>query len=165
MNKSLPVIGKACKITIVDHAQNVPAKVDTGADSSSIWASNISIDKSGVLHFTLFAEGSEFYTGEVISRKDFKVAQVTSSNGHAQIRYRVYLTIKLEGKTIRVLFNLSDRSRNVFPILIGRRTITGKFLVDVSRGLKIEPASNARQLNKELEEDPHAFFQKYHGNE
>jgi hypothetical protein len=164
MNKPLPVIGKTRKINIIGHAQGVPAKIDTGADSSSIWASNISIDKKGMLHFTLFGEGSEFYTGEVISRKDFKVAQVASSTGHTQIRYRTHLTVRLGGKKIRVLFNLSDRSGNKFPILVGRRTIVGKFLVDVSRGLDIEKRFSKARLNKELKKDPYAFFQKYHQN-
>lgn len=167
MNKttSLPVIGKTCKINIVGHAQAIPAKVDTGADSSSVWASNISVDKEGVLHFTLFDTESEFYTGEVISRTDFKVAQVASSSGHVQIRYRTHLTAEIEGKKIRVLFNLSDRSGNNYPILVGRRTVSGKFLVDVSRGLKVEKRFGTGQLNKELKQDPYAFFQKYHGNE
>jgi len=164
MNKPLPVIGKTRKINIIGHVQGIPAKIDTGADSSSIWATNISIDKKGMLHFTLFGEGSEFYTGEVISRKDFKVAQVASSTGHIQIRYRTHLTIRLGGKKIRVLFNLSDRSGNKFPILVGRRTIVGKFLVDVSRGLDIEKRFSKARLNKELKKDPYAFFQKYHQN-
>jgi hypothetical protein len=164
MNKPLPVIGKTRKINIIGHAQGVPAKIDTGADSSSIWASSISIDKGGTLHFTLFDKGSEFYNGEVISRKDYKVAQVASSTGHVQIRYRTHLTIRLGGKKIRVLFNLSDRSKNQFPILVGRRTIVGKFLVDVSRGLDIEKRFSKARLNKELKKDPYAFFQKYHQN-
>ena len=160
---TLPTIGKTRKINIIGHVQGVPAKIDTGADSSSVWASNISIDRDGVLHFTLFDEGSEFYTGEVISRKDFKVAQVASSSGHIQIRYRTHLPIRLGGKKLRVLFNLSDRSANKFPVLIGRRTIAGKFLVDVTRGLKIEKRFNVARLNRELKKDPYAFFQKYHG--
>lgn len=160
---SLPHIGSTRKINIIGHAQGVPAKIDTGADSSSIWASNISIDKAGVLHFTLFDKESEFYTGEVLSRSGFKVALVASSSGHVQIRYRTHLTIRLGGKKIRVLFNLSNRSGNKFPILLGRRTIVGKFLVDVSRGLRIEKRFSVARLNKELKEDPYAFFHKYHG--
>lgn len=163
MKADLPIIGKTRKINIIGHVQGVPAKIDTGADSSSIWASNVSVDKKGVLHFTLFDKGSEFYTGEVIAREDFKVAQVASSSGHVQIRYRTHLTIRLGGKKVRVLFNLSDRSANKFPILIGRRTIAGKFLVDVTRGLKLEKRFNEARLNKELKKDPYAFFQKYHG--
>ena len=163
IEKTLPTIGKTRKINVIGHAQGVPAKIDTGADSSAIWASNIFVDEAGILHFTLFDKGSEFYNGEIISRKAFKVAQVRSSSGHTQVRYRVELPIRLGGKRIRALFNLSDRSNNEYPILIGRRTITGKFLVDVSRGLKqTKVMTISRSLTKEMERDPYAFFQKYH---
>jgi hypothetical protein len=163
MDNLLPVIGKTRKINVIGYASGVPAKIDTGADSSSIWASNISVDKNGMLHFTLFDKNSEFYTGDVISRKAFKVAQVRSSSGHTQIRYRAELSIRLGGKRVRVLFNLSDRSKNEYPILIGRRTITGKFLVDVKRGLKKNKfATKSRALTEELVRDPYAFFKKYH---
>lgn len=165
MTDTVPVIGKTRRINIIGYANSVPAKIDTGADSSSIWVSNLSIDHGGVLHFELFDKQSEFYTGEVISRKEYKVAQVTSSTGHTQIRYRTHLTIRLGGKKIKVLFNLSDRSNNVYPILIGRRTIAGKFLVDVARGITFKKRFNTLGLNKELQADPYAFYIKYHGND
>lgn len=158
------LIGKAELVRIVGHdtTARVPAKVDTGADSSSIWATNIKIDEAGQLSFTLFGSDSEFYTGEVIHRQDYKVAQVASSSGHTQIRYRTHLTLKIKGKKIKALFNLSDRSNNKFPILIGRRTIAGKFLVDVNRGLKKEKRFDNSTLNDELKRDPYSFFRKYH---
>jgi len=45
------------------HTKNVPAKIDTGADSSSVWVSNVRVDKKGILRFNLFGEGSPYYTG------------------------------------------------------------------------------------------------------
>ncbi len=165
MKQDMPVIGKTRKINIIGHANGVPAKIDTGADSSAIWATDIRVSTDGILHFKLFGEDSPYYTGEVLVRKDFKVAQVASSNGQTQIRYRVTLPIRLGGRRIRTLFNLSDRSGNKFPILLGRRTITGKFLVDVTKGLKVQKRfSDTERLNRELKKDPYAFYQKYHNH-
>ena len=82
----------------VARVKGVPAKIDTGADSSSIWASHIRVTKDGVLHFRLFDEGSPFYTGKSFKRKDFKVAVVRSASGHEQIRYRAYLALKLKNR-------------------------------------------------------------------
>lgn len=161
--KPLSVIGKTCTIDIVGYSENVPAKVDTGADSSAIWSSNIEIDQEGMLHFTLFDKSSEFYTGERLSRKNYKVAKIRSSSGHTQIRYRTELIIRVGGRRIRALFNLSDRSNNKFPILLGRRTLTGKFIVDVRKGRVNElPRSDSRALNDELQHNPYEFFKKYH---
>ena len=149
----------------VEGYHNIPAKIDTGADSSAIWASHIEVDQEGILHFQLFDEGSPFYTGEILKRKEFKVAVVRSSTGEEQIRYRVHLSLFLSGHKIRALFNLSDRSKNAFPVLIGRRTISGKFLVDVSEKHIEPPAKNPKSkvIQRHLEENPYEFHRKYMG--
>lgn len=146
--------------------QHIPAKIDTGADSSSIWASHIEVDQEGVLSFQLFDEASPFYTGHTIKRKEFKVAIIRSSSGHEQIRYRVYLSLKIAGHKIKALFNLSDRSRNHYPVLIGRRTISGKFLVDVSKSQTNKPSTNpkTRPIQKRLQEDPYRFHLEHFGS-
>jgi len=110
----------------------VPAKVDTGADSSSIWASNIK-EKDGILSFCLFGPTSPFFTGETIEVAKFSLISVKNSFGATEYRYKVNLPIKLAGRTINANFTLADRSKNSQPILIGRRTLKGKFLVDVGR--------------------------------
>ena len=151
----------ATELISIGKYHDVPAKIDTGADASAIWASNIRIDRNGVLKFSLFGEGHPQYTGRVIWRTDFGVARVKSSNGSTQLRYRTHLTIKIAGKTIRALFYLSDRSRHAFPVLIGRRTIANKFVVDVSkRTIKLQKPKKAG-LNAALRMDPHAFHKKY----
>lgn len=143
--------------------KNIPAKIDTGADSSSIWASHIRVTKDGFLRFRLFDENSPFYTGKAYVRKDFKAAVIRSASGHEQIRYRAHLSIMLGGRKIKVLFSLSDRSNNNFPILIGRRTIAHKFMVDVSKNhTNIRPKNpKTKIVQKRLAEDPYKFHRKY----
>jgi hypothetical protein len=164
MEQNLVKIGRNTEVEIVGHATYVPAKVDTGADSSSVWATNIYVDPDHTLHYTLFGKVSAFYTGQEISTKDFKATMVTNSTGHKQIRYRVRLSMKLEGRRIRVMVTLADRSRNTFPILIGRRTLHGKFIVDVSiNEISYQNETHVMGLNEELQKDPHAFHKKYYG--
>lgn len=160
------VIGKHTFIDFVGRVADIPAKVDTGADRSSLWASNIEITKDHKLQFVLFDKASPFYSGEVITMNKFKVSHVRSSSGHEQIRYRVHLPILIHGRRVLASFTLADRSRNTFPVLIGRRTLDGKFIVDVSKAEKATRfKKRKRRLNDELEKDPHAFYKKYHANE
>ena len=161
-SKKLDVIGSTERITVAG-IKNVPAKIDTGADSSSIWASHIRVTKDGVLRFRLFGEGSPYYTGRAFERTDFNAAVVRSSSGHEQIRYRTHLRITIGDRTIKALFNLSDRSNNTFPVLIGRRTISRKFIVDVSKNhTKIRPKSpKTKLIQKHLKKDPYKFHKKY----
>lgn len=164
MSQDLKIVGKTALVDIVGHASGVPAKIDTGADSTSIWATNIEVDERHRLNFTLFAKESPYYTGEVISTDTFSVAEVRSSSGHSQIRYRVTMSVRLGGKRIKATFNLSDRSKNEYKILIGRRTLAGKFLVDVSLGERPKKVFDAESINNEMKKNPRAFFEKYHLN-
>ena len=157
------IIGRSAKIDFGRRAIGVPAKVDTGADGSSVWASNIRVDKNGILKFSLFGKGSPYYNGKVFRRTDYSVAMVKSASGHEIIKYRTHFTITIAGKKIKALFGLSDRAVHNFPVLIGRRTLSGKFLVDVSLGEVKNPKKiRTAELNKELARNPRKFYKKYH---
>lgn len=161
MAEKLNIIGSTEYVEI-NGIKNVPAKIDTGADTSSIWVSQIDMTKEGVLTFVLFSEKSPLFTGETCKTTDYTVKKVRSSHGDEQIRYRVKLPIKMGNKSFITTFTLSDRSRNVFPVLIGRHTLEGNFLVDVSKSsVKRHSNPHTPHLNQELQEDPYKFHQKY----
>jgi len=151
---ALTVIGRAERIELVDFGlTGVPSKVDTGADTSSMWASDIVRNETtGELSFKLFGSVSEFYTGESISLKrgDYDVTRVASSNGHRQVRYAVTLRIRLHGRTVRTTFTLTDRSHRTYPVLLGRRLLHKKFLVDVSRGDPLTDLEKVKRDNMRL---------------
>lgn len=111
--------------------RQVPAKVDTGADSSSIWASNIK-ERGGKLSFTLFGPNSPYYTGEVITTKDYQIRSIKNSFGQTEFRYKAKVPTTIEGRTITIRYSLANRATHAFPVLIGRRTLHGRFLVDVA---------------------------------
>ena len=122
-NISLPELGSV----------KIPARVDTGAKTSSFWASNIR-EEDGLLSFTLFDKKSPLYTGKVHSTTEFYRVVVASSIGEEQERYKVRLLIKLKGKKIRTRFTLANRSQQAYPVLLGRNVLRGKFIVDVTKG-------------------------------
>lgn len=130
------VIGSTVKVSFPELAlKNVPAKVDTGADSSSIWATEISLKKDG-LNFKLFGPSYKHFTNEVYKTTNFDILSVKNSFGHKEVRFKVKLPLVIGNKKVNSSFTLADRSANRYPILIGKNTIKGKFLVDVSA---IEP--------------------------
>lgn len=144
---------------------DIPVKIDTGADRSSIWASELDIDEQHVLHFVLFDKDSPYYSGKRHSTRHYSAHLIRSSNGKAQIRYRVSLTIELAGRKIRGSFTLADRSQNAYPVLVGCTLINRKFLVDVSLASKVKPPHEPHPsglFDKEMRKDPRAFFKKYH---
>lgn len=143
--------------------KNIPAKIDTGADSSAIWASDINMEENGTLVFSLFGKKSPFFTGQRLKTTDYRAKSIRSSHGDTQVRYRVKLPLKLGNKSFETTFTLANRSRNNYPVLIGRRTIKGEFLVDTSKtnvNQKTNPTTTIK-LNQELKENPQKFHQKY----
>ncbi len=131
-NDKSAIIGRKTYVDFPSFNLNdVPAKVDTGADSSAIWASSI-IEQDGVVSFVLFDKESPFYTGEILHAADYTIVSVKNSFGATEFRYKVIILMRIEGRNIRVRFALANRSNSSHPVLIGRRTIQGKFLVDVA---------------------------------
>lgn len=163
------VIGRDTKVDFGDKIIGVPAKVDTGADSSAVWASEVFVDKTGKLHFKLFGKKSRFYTGEDIVKEngDYTVTSVKSASGENVIKYNVRLPVVIEGKELVAKFGLSKRSTHNYPILIGRRTLLkGKFIVDVSKKSIIPPKKKSKtlHLNEEMNKNPYKFYKEQYLN-
>ncbi|HUD10366.1 MAG TPA: RimK/LysX family protein [Candidatus Saccharimonadales bacterium] len=112
---------------------SVPARIDTGATTSAVWATDIK-EVKGTLYFTLFGKGSEYYNGVVIKSKSYEQRSVTSSNGISEDRYVVKFLIQIAGRKIHASFTLANRSGQTYPVLVGRNILRGKFLVDVKHG-------------------------------
>lgn len=144
---------------------DVPVKIDTGADSSAIWASELFIGDDHILHFVLFDKTSPYYSGKLHSTRQYSAHLIRSSNGLAQVRYRVPLTIELAGRKIRGSFTLADRSLNAYPVLVGCKLLNNKYIVDVSIRSSVKPPNEPQPsgiFDEELRKDPKAFFEKYH---
>lgn len=62
-----------------------------------------------------------------------RVRQVKSSTGHSEMRVSVLLSVQLAGRKVKAEFTLADRSDMKFKVLIGRKLLRGKFLVNVKR--------------------------------
>lgn len=148
----LTIIGRAERIDIPDFdIFGVPAKVDTGADSSSVWASDIHLE-GDTLCYKLFGQGDKLYTGKEIyvQPPHYKVIRIASSFGHKELRYVVKLRLVVNGRHIKTTITLANRSNKTYPMLLGRRMLAKKFLVDVSVG---KPLLRAEARKKKLLEE------------
>jgi hypothetical protein len=138
------VIGRAEVLNFPEKGLlKVPARIDTGAKTSAIWAS--SIKKAGnELHVVFLGEGMPGYTGVTHVFTSFDRIVVASSNGQTEKRYKIKLLVELKGRKIRASFTLADRSTQVYPVLVGRNILRGKYVVDVHVGEPLLQAERAR---------------------
>ena len=130
------IIGRSELLDFVDlDAHKVPAKTDTGAYRSAIHAANIKEDEDkNQLTFTLF--GGHPVCGAMAQRltvTDYNKVWVENSFGHRQERFEIALKVKLGPKIFKARFTLADRSKKIYPILLGRTLINHRFLVDTAR--------------------------------
>jgi hypothetical protein len=131
MHTPLQTIGRAEKLGFPELGlANISARIDTGARMSAIWASSIR-EEDGVLYFVLFDTQSTYYSGKVLHTQQYGLRTVTSSMGHSEERYVVKFLVTLEDKKIRASFTLANRSKQVYPVLVGRNILRGKFMVNV----------------------------------
>ncbi len=128
------IVGSKELISILDlELFDLDAKIDTGADSNAIHCDDIFIDDDKMVHFTLLDEVHESYHGKKMMIPLYKVKKVKSSNGVIQYRPSIKVAVKFMGKKYVAVISLTDRSDMQFPMLIGRKFLSGKFLVDVSK--------------------------------
>jgi len=131
------IIGRKEKISLPELGLSLEwAKVDTGAYTSSIHAENIAVkevDGKPLLTFQVLLEGHHGYSGKTLIFEDFREKKVKNSFGNAEIRYLIQTRIRIAGEDFISEFTLSDRSSMRNAILLGRKTLKNRFLVDVDR--------------------------------
>ncbi len=111
------------------HLNDIAIKIDTGAYTSSIHCENIR-EENDLLLCTFLDEEHPLYNGKEFSFTDYDIVFVRSSNGIIQKRYQVMSTIKIFSKVYKISLSLSSRQEMRFPVLIGRKFLTKKFIVD-----------------------------------
>lgn len=116
--------------------KDVPVKIDSGAYSSSMHCESIEVIEFGEkeqLRVVFLDPAISGYTGKEVVFNDFKTKVVKSSNGIAQERFFVKGTIRLFGETYETVFSLTERTGLRNPILLGRRLLNKRFLIDTSK--------------------------------
>lgn len=127
------IVGRRELISIIDlELYNLDAKVDTGADSNALHCDHIEVSEDeSYVSFTLLDEVHEAYHGKRMTFPLYKIKKVKSSNGQMQLRPSIKVNLEFFGKKYKSVISLTDRSDMKFPMLIGRKFLSGRFLVDV----------------------------------
>lgn len=120
----------------------VVARIDTGAKTSSIHCDRVWVQRyknKKVLCASLLKK-----TKTITEFPDFKLKKVKSSNGHVQSRYVVKILVEFGTDVFETEFTLSNRDKMNHPVLLGRKFLKGRYIVDVSR---------MHMLNKKIKKD------------
>jgi hypothetical protein len=133
----MKILGRKEKITLSELGlKGVGAKLDTGAYTSSLHAEEIReelLEGKQVLSCKILLPSHKKFTGLVLYFDYYKKKTVKNSFGQAESRYVIETRIRIAGESFRAEFTLTDRSSMKNSILLGRKILRGRFLVDVSK--------------------------------
>ena len=112
----------------------VPARVDTGAATSSFHCSRVKlVEKEGTTFLSFCLDMKKGHSKTDILVRDFKEMTVKNSFGNSERRYVIKTVVEVAGRKVSTLLSLADRHKMSFPVLLGRRLLQGRFIVDVAQ--------------------------------
>lgn len=129
-------IGRKDRIDLPEfELTNLEAKVDTGAYGCALHCHHIEVvhsDGKKMLTFDLLDPSHPKYENKVFSFEHFGDKVVRSANGQTEHRYTITTALIIFEKTYTVEFSLTNRIEMKIPVLLGRKFLSNRFLVDVN---------------------------------
>ncbi len=123
----------------------LPAKMDSGADNSSLNVPDFAEFERDGETWVRFELANPTGRKTVIERKLVRVAKIKRHGGSRQKRPVVLMGICVGNYYRQVEVNLVDRSNFKYPLLIGRSFMRDKILIDPSAQYTLEPACEEPQ--------------------
>ncbi len=112
---------------------HIRAKVDTGARTSSLHATDIELFERGGEEWARFKIDAVEDHHQIVEAPRVAHRMITSSNGESQERLIIKTELAMGTQIFRAEFSLADRSDMLFPMLIGRTALRRRFLVDSAK--------------------------------
>jgi hypothetical protein len=129
----MKVLGRYDRVDLPDlRLKNIHAKVDTGAYRCSLHCHNVEVN-DGKVEFILLDEEHPEFTGKKFVFDNFEERDIRNSFGEVERRYVITTTVRIFNEDITAEFSLSNRGSLKFPILIGRKILRDRFLIDVKK--------------------------------
>lgn len=135
--KPVLIIGRREIVDFPDlKLEGITAKIDTGAFTTALHCHDINVKQvngESVLCFKLLDPGHSEYSAQEQRFTSYTERNIKNSFGDYEKRYIIKTFIKLGKRKIKTTISLANRGNMRYPVLIGRKFLGKKFLVDVSK--------------------------------
>jgi len=142
------VFGYLERVVISTAGLALDAKLDTGADTSSLHAEGIKRFKRMGDRFVRFQVRED--SGELVTleRPLSRMARIRRHDGDYQRRPVVKMWICVGDTKRRVEVNLIDRSQFSYPFLLGRSAMEGAIIVDPDQTFTVQPDCDLKGMDQ-----------------
>ena len=113
----------------------VPVKIDTGAYTSAIHASDIEeiqMDGGPYVQFKILDETHPEFHGKLFRYRNYSRRTIKNSFGQSEDRFVIKTNIELFGMAYSIALSLSERTDLKYPVLLGRKFLNSQFIIDPS---------------------------------
>lgn len=123
------IIGREVPVEFLEFSTHdtILAKVDTGAYTGGLHVEDIE-EVDGVLQFRPLSEKHE-----IVRVEKYRKKWVKSSTGVKETRFVIKTPVIMAGHKMRLELTLANRKQMKYDMLVGRKNLNNKFLVDVSK--------------------------------
>lgn len=129
----MKIIGRADKASFPElFIDKIDVKIDTGAYTSSIHCHEIK-KVNNLVEFKILDPSHPEYQDRVFKAKNFTEKDIKSSNGSSEVRYVIKTVISLFEEEFPIELSLTNRENMKFPVLLGRKFLNKRFIVDSAR--------------------------------
>jgi hypothetical protein len=111
----------------------LPAKVDTGALTSALHVENLCEWEDGCVTFDILLDAGPGARRRNVQAELSRHGKVRSTSGKIESRLFVTTTLRIGVVERRIELGLVDRAKMNYRMLLGRRALTGLFIVDPQR--------------------------------
>lgn len=114
----------------------IEVKIDSGAYTSSFHCHNFEkVIKNGVevIRCNFLDPGHEQYHEKEFCFEQFEILNVKSSNGMVEERFSICTEITIFKNIYPIELTLTERPDMKHPVLLGRKFLSKRFLIDTSR--------------------------------
>lgn len=133
--KEKKIIGRKDKADFPDlDLYNINIKIDTGAYTGSLHCHKIIINEgNNKVKFNLLDPLNPDYNEKIYRLPIHKIKKVKSSSGESESRVFIKTNILIFNETFEIELSLTNRENMKFPILIGRKFLRNRFVVEISK--------------------------------
>lgn len=124
----------------------IKAKIDTGAKTSSLHATNIQPTKKNHVKFTVHPLQRNKIVAIPCCYPIYDIRNVMSSNGSVEERYVIQSLLCLGKERWKIELTLSDRDPLQFRMLLGREALDSKVIIDPAKTLQIKKYAKVEVL-------------------
>lgn len=131
----------------------VKAKVDTGARTSSLHAFDVSETERDSETWIEFGFHPLQRDTDTVARGVARLIdrrKITASSGHSELRYVVETHLELNDESFPIELSLTDRDALGFRMLLGRRAIRERCVVDAGRSYLGTESKRQRKIARRL---------------